>query len=113
MIRLGCLGYGAWGRNVARVADMNPEARLVAAQPPAPVAVAAYNEANGNKTWDDSVSGDVYGLTAINGYLVVSTTDLGFGLARMLSTFEELYDITLDAKAFLSMEEAVTWLDKD
>ena len=39
--------------------------------------------------------------------------DLGFGLARMLSTFEELYDVTLDAKAFLSMEEAVTWLDKD
>jgi hypothetical protein len=39
--------------------------------------------------------------------------DLGFGLARMLSTFEELYDVTLDAKAFLSMDEAVTWLDKD
>ena len=39
--------------------------------------------------------------------------DLGFGLARMLSTFEELYDITLDARSFLSMDEAVTWLDKD
>ena len=39
--------------------------------------------------------------------------DLGFGLARMLSTFEELYDVTLDAKAFLSMDEAVIWLDKD
>ena len=39
--------------------------------------------------------------------------DLGFGLARMLSTFEELYDVTLDAKAFLSMEEAATWVDKD
>jgi len=39
--------------------------------------------------------------------------DLGFGLARMLSTFEELYDVTLDAKAFLSMNDAVTWLDKD
>ena len=39
--------------------------------------------------------------------------DLGFGLARMLSTFEELYDVTLDAKAFLSMEEAFSWLDKD
>ena len=37
--------------------------------------------------------------------------DLGFGLARMLSTFEELYDVTLDAKAFLSMDDAVTWLD--
>ena len=39
--------------------------------------------------------------------------DLGFGLARMLSTFEELYDVTLDAKAFLSMDEAVIWFDKD
>ena len=39
--------------------------------------------------------------------------DLGFGLARMLSTFEELYDVTLDAKAFLSMAEAVTWLGRD
>lgn len=39
--------------------------------------------------------------------------DLGFGLARMLSTFEELYDVTLDAKAFLSMEEAAAWLKKD
>jgi hypothetical protein len=39
--------------------------------------------------------------------------DLGFGLARMLSTFEELYDVTLDAKAFLSMNEAVIWFDKD
>ena len=39
--------------------------------------------------------------------------DLGFGLARMLSTFEELYDVTLDAKAFLSMEEVLIWLDKD
>ena len=39
--------------------------------------------------------------------------DLGFGLARMLSTFEALYDVTLDAKAFLSMAEAVTWLDRD
>ena len=39
--------------------------------------------------------------------------DLGFGLARMLSTLEELYDVTLDAKAFLSMDEAVVWLDKD
>lgn len=39
--------------------------------------------------------------------------DLGFGLARMLSTFEELYDVTLDAKAFLSMEEVLLWLEKD
>jgi hypothetical protein len=39
--------------------------------------------------------------------------DLGFGLARMLSTFEELYDVTLDAKAFLSMDEAVVWLDEN
>jgi predicted dehydrogenase len=30
MIRLGCLGYGAWGRNVARVADATPGARVVA-----------------------------------------------------------------------------------
>jgi len=30
MIRLGCIGYGAWGRNVARVADSTPGARLVA-----------------------------------------------------------------------------------
>ncbi len=30
MIRLGCLGYGAWGRNVVRVADATPGARLVA-----------------------------------------------------------------------------------
>ena len=30
MIRLGCLGYGAWGRNVARVADSTPGARVVA-----------------------------------------------------------------------------------
>jgi len=30
MIGLGCLGYGAWGRNVARVADSIPGARLVA-----------------------------------------------------------------------------------
>ena len=45
------------------------------------------------------------------GFIIVG--DLGFGLARMLSTFEELYDVTLDAKAFLSMEEAVSWLDKD
>lgn len=39
--------------------------------------------------------------------------DLGFGLARMLSTFEELYDVTLDAKAFLSMEDVAIWLEKD
>lgn len=39
--------------------------------------------------------------------------DLGFGLARMLSTFEELYDVALDAKAFLSMEEAVHWVGVD
>ena len=39
--------------------------------------------------------------------------DLGFGLARMLSTFVELYDVTLDAKAFLSMDEAFNWIDKD
>lgn len=39
--------------------------------------------------------------------------DLGFGLARMLSTFEELYDVALDAKAFLSMADAVTWFGKD
>jgi len=45
------------------------------------------------------------------GFVIVG--DLGFGLARMLSTFEELYDVTLDAKAFLSMDEAVAWLDKD
>jgi predicted dehydrogenase len=30
MIRLGCLGYGVWGRNVARVADSTRGARLVA-----------------------------------------------------------------------------------
>ncbi|MHC4973417.1 MAG: Gfo/Idh/MocA family protein [Planctomycetota bacterium] len=30
MIRLGCLGYGAWGRNVARVADSLPGATVVA-----------------------------------------------------------------------------------
>jgi len=30
MIRLGVLGYGAWGRNVTRVADSTPGARLVA-----------------------------------------------------------------------------------
>lgn len=30
MIRLGCVGYGAWGRNVARVADAVPGARVVA-----------------------------------------------------------------------------------
>jgi predicted dehydrogenase len=30
MIRLGCLGYGAWGRHVARVADTTPGATLVA-----------------------------------------------------------------------------------
>lgn len=30
MIRLGCLGYGAWGRNLARVADTVPGARVVA-----------------------------------------------------------------------------------
>jgi len=30
MIGLGCLGYGAWGRNVARVALATPGARLVA-----------------------------------------------------------------------------------
>jgi predicted dehydrogenase len=30
MIRLGCLGYGAWGRNIVRVADTTPGARLVA-----------------------------------------------------------------------------------
>ena len=30
MIKLGCIGYGAWGRNVARVADSTPGARLVA-----------------------------------------------------------------------------------
>jgi len=30
MIRLGCLGYGAWGRNLARVAASTPGATLVA-----------------------------------------------------------------------------------
>ena len=30
MIRLGVLGYGSWGRNVVRVADATPGARLVA-----------------------------------------------------------------------------------
>jgi predicted dehydrogenase len=30
MIRLGALGYGTWGRHVARVADATPGARLVA-----------------------------------------------------------------------------------
>jgi len=30
MIRLGCLGYGVWGRNVARVAASTPGASLVA-----------------------------------------------------------------------------------
>jgi len=30
MIRLGCIGYGVWGRNIARVADSTPGARLVA-----------------------------------------------------------------------------------
>jgi len=39
--------------------------------------------------------------------------DLGFGLARMLSTFEEIYDVNLDAKAFLSMDAAAIWLEKD
>ena len=39
--------------------------------------------------------------------------DLGFGLARMVSTFEELYHVTLDAKAFLTMEDAAIWLDMD
>jgi predicted dehydrogenase len=34
MIRLGCLGYGAWGRHVARVADSTPGARLVAIAEP-------------------------------------------------------------------------------
>ncbi|MCG6910016.1 MAG: hypothetical protein LJE94_07830 [Deltaproteobacteria bacterium] len=39
--------------------------------------------------------------------------DLGFGLARMLSTFEELYDVALDAKVFLSMEDADGWMQLD
>jgi len=30
MVRLGCLGYGAWGRNVARVAHATPGAALAA-----------------------------------------------------------------------------------
>jgi predicted dehydrogenase len=30
MVRLGALGYGTWGRHVARVADATPGARLVA-----------------------------------------------------------------------------------
>ena len=30
VLRLGSIGYGAWGRNVARVADSTPGARLVA-----------------------------------------------------------------------------------
>jgi predicted dehydrogenase len=34
MVRLGCLGYGAWGRNVARVAASTPGARLVAVAEP-------------------------------------------------------------------------------
>jgi predicted dehydrogenase len=34
MIRLGCLGYGAWGRHVARVADSTAGARLVAIAEP-------------------------------------------------------------------------------
>jgi len=34
MIRLGLLGYGAWGRNVARVAASTPGARLVAIADP-------------------------------------------------------------------------------
>jgi len=34
MIRLGCLGYGAWGRNVVRVAAATPGARLVAVAEP-------------------------------------------------------------------------------
>ena len=38
--------------------------------------------------------------------------DLGFGLARMLSTFEELYDVVLDAKAFLSRSDANKWLEE-
>jgi len=37
--------------------------------------------------------------------------DLGFGLARMLSTFEELYDVALDAKSFLTMGDAMAWLE--
>jgi len=39
--------------------------------------------------------------------------DLGFGLAQMLSTFEELYDVALDAKSFLTMEDAMGWLENE
>lgn len=36
MVRLGCLGYGAWGRNVARVAHATPGATLVVVGEPDP-----------------------------------------------------------------------------
>lgn len=36
--------------------------------------------------------------------------DTGFGLAQVMSTFEELYDVYLNVRVFRSYDEALEWL---
>jgi hypothetical protein len=36
--------------------------------------------------------------------------EIGFGLAQVMSTFEELYDVYLNVRVFKSYDQAITWL---
>ena len=38
------------------------------------------------------------------------SSDMGFGLAQVISTFEELYDVYPNVRVFRSYEEALEWL---
>ena len=36
--------------------------------------------------------------------------EIGFGLAQVMSTFEELYDVYLNVRVFKSYDKAIAWL---
>ena len=39
--------------------------------------------------------------------------EIGFGLAQVMSTFEELYDVYLNVRVFKNYEEALAWLNQN
>ena len=44
---------------------------------------------------------------------IVASSDLQFGLSRILGTFYEIEDIPTPLKIFRNMDEAMEWLDQD
>ena len=50
-----------------------------------------------------------YGKSAHKIAFVVSN-EIGYGFAQVMSTFEELYDVYLNVRAFNNLQDAMDWL---